>query len=529
MTWKVPLFVAFGIIASGCTPAAVEPTYYDLQISGGVVFDGVSTEGGALDIFVQDGEIARVAPADEAHVGRELIDASGLVVSPGFIDPHTHTTSDVLFSNEKKRLEGYLTQGVSTVVSGNDGQGPTDIGGTLAAVEKRGVGPNFGLFTGHGSIRAEILGRENRPPSSAELEQMRSLTRTAMEDGALGLSAGLYYAPASYASTEEVIELAKVAGEYGAIYDTHIRDESSYNVGLIAAVEEAIEISRQSDAPLHLAHIKALGVDVWGYSKDVIAAVEAAQAEGVKITADQYPWSASGTRISNALIPNWAKADSDEAMFARLRDPANQERLITEITENLRKRGGSDAILLVARAGGLPSQTLTVEAEQRGVDPVQAAIQIVLEGDSRIASFNMQDQDIETFMSKPWVMTSSDGTNGHPRKYASFPRKYRTYVVEKETISLADFINRSTSLTADTLAFCDRGRLQPGKAADIVMFDPDTFGPVADFSNPALLSEGVVHLIVNGKFAIKNGELSEDLYGEPLRRGACEQEEEQPS
>jgi N-acyl-D-aspartate/D-glutamate deacylase len=528
-------FLLTSIALTACTPITqpsetVEPTYYDVQISGGLVFDGDASVGVETDVFVNQGKVAWVGDAAKGNrAGRTVIDATGLVVAPGFIDPHTHTTSDVLFSNEKKQLAGYLTQGVTTVVSGNDGRGPTDIAGTLRAVDARGVGPNFALFTGHGTIRTEVLGRENRPPSAAELDQMRALTKTAIEDGALGLSAGLYYAPASYASTQEVIELAKIAGEVGALYETHIRDESSYTVGLLAAVEEAIEISRQSGAPLHLAHIKALGVDVWGYSSDVIQAVEAAHAEGLKVTADQYPWSASGTRISNALIPNWAKADSDEAMYARLRDPANQARLVEEITENLRKRGGPDAILLVARANDAPSQTLTVEAAQRALDPVQTAIQIVLEGDSQIASFNMEDGDIENFMVQPWVMTSSDGTNGHPRKYASFPRKYQTYVVEKQTVSLADFINRSTSLTADTLAFCDRGRLQPGKIADVVIFDPARFGPVADFSNPALLSEGVVHLMINGQFAIRDGELSDQFYGQSLRRGACDQTEEQPS
>lgn len=530
MTWKTPLLAICGLAASACQPTAIEPTYYDLQITGGLVFDGESSQGVDADVFVQDGKIAWVGDAaDGSRIGRETIDATGLIVAPGFIDPHTHTTSDVLFSNEKKRLEGYLTQGVTTVVSGNDGGGPTDIAGSLRAVDARGVGPNFALFVGHGTIRTEVLGRENRPPSVEELDQMRALTRTAIEDGALGLSAGLYYAPASYASTEEVIELAKIAGELGAIYDTHIRDESSYTVGVVAAVEEAIEISRQSGAPLHLAHIKALGVDVWGYSAEIIAAVEAAHAEGLKVTADQYPWSASGTRISNALIPNWVKADSNEAMYARLRDPANQARLVEEITENLRRRGGSDAVLLVARPDGLPSQTLTEEAAQRGLDPVQTAIQITLEGDSRIASFNMEDGDIESFMVQPWVMTSSDGTNGHPRKYASFPRKYRTYVVEKQVLPMADFINRSTSLTADTLSLCDRGRLKTGKVADIVVFDPARFGPVADFSNPALLSQGVVHLFVNGEHAIDGGQVSEELFGQPLRRGACDQKEEQPS
>ena len=208
-------------------------------------------------------------------------------------------------------------------------------------------------------------------------------------------------------------------------------------------------------------------------------------------------------------------------MFERLRDPENQDRLLTEIRENLRKRGGAEAILLVARQDGRASQTLAAEAKDRGLDPIRAAIEIVLEGDAQIASFNMQDQDIERFMTQAWVMTSSDGTNGHPRKFASFPRKYRTYVVEKGTLPLADFINRSTSLTSETLGLCGRGKLKEGYFADLVIFDPQSFGPVADFSNPAELSEGVVHLFVNGQQAIEDGILREGVFGAPLRRGQC--------
>lgn len=498
------------------------PTIYDVQISGGLVFDGITDQGRPTDVFIDGDRIVFIGDGANANLrGETEIDATGLIVAPGFIDPHTHTTADVLFGTDSKALNGYLTQGVTTVVSGNDGGGPSDVGAALRAVSERGVGPNFALFTGHGSIRGEVMGRDNRPPSETELAQMRETLRGALDAGALGLSTGLYYAPASYAATEEIIELAKVAAEYDALYESHIRDESSYSIGLIGAIEEAIEIGRQSGAAVHIAHIKALGVDVWGQSEAVIAAIEAAQKEGLSVTADQYPWSASGTRISNALIPNWAKADSDEAMFDRLRTPANEERLRTEIAENLRRRGGPDAILLVAHTDGAPSRTLTEEADALGLDPIQAAIDIVLSGDARIASFNMQNQDIERFMRQPWVMTSSDGTNGHPRKYASFPRKYRTYVVEKSVLTLAEFINRSTRLTAETLQLCQRGALQPDYYADLVVFDPDTFGPVADFSNPAELSEGVVHLFVNGVQAIKDGQIDSQLYGRPLRRADC--------
>lgn len=520
MTWQLAtLVVAIGGIAACQAP---EPTVYDVQISGGVVYDGLSETGVAADVFIDGDKIVFVGDAEAANVAaRETIDATGLIVAPGFIDPHTHTLSDVLFEQDGQQLAGYLTQGVTTVVAGNDGGGPVDTGGALAAAQERGIGPNFALFTGHGSLRSEVMGRENRAPSVTELDEMRQKLREALANGALGLSTGLYYAPASYADIDEIAALAAVAAEYDALYESHIRDESSYSVGLLGAVDEALEIGRRSGAAVHIAHIKALGVDVWGQSEDVIGRVEAAQAEGLEVTADQYPWSASGTRISNALIPNWAKADSDEAMYARLRAPENQDRLIEEIAENLRKRGGPDAILLVARAEGLPSRTLTEEAAALQLDPVQAAIEIVLGGDARIASFNMQDADIERFMRQPWVMTSSDGTNGHPRKYASFPRKYRTYVEEKSVLTLAQFINRSSRLTADTLKLCARGQLKPGYYADVVVFDPQTFGPVADFSTPAELSTGVQHLFVNGNRAIADGSLNQNLNGRALKRGAC--------
>jgi len=512
----------------GC--AAPAPAVYDIQITGGLVYDGESVEPQNADIFIAGDRIVFVGdPKTGNATAKTIIDATGLIVAPGFIDPHTHTLSDVLFNQNGNHLAGYLTQGVTTVVAGNDGGGPVRVGETLVAAEKRGLGPNFALFVGHGTLRGEVLGRENRPPTESELEEMKSRLDQALIDGALGLSTGLYYAPASYAGIDEITSLAEVAARHDALYETHIRDESSYSIGLISAIEEALEIGRRSGAAVHIAHIKALGVDVWGQSERVIALIEAAQSEGLTVTADQYPWSASGTRISNALIPNWAKADSDEAMHARLRAPENQERLLTEIAENLRKRGGPDAILLVARDDGLPSRTLTVEAAEMQLDPVQAAIEIVIGGDARIASFNMQDQDIERFMVQPWVMTSSDGTNGHPRKFASFPRKYRTYVEEKSVLPLADFINRSSSLTADSLNLCQRGRLVPGHYADVVAFDPDRFGPVADFSNPSERSIGVEYLFVNGEAAIIDGQLSDTLNGRSLRRGECQTPEETQS
>ena len=516
--------IVAGAAVAGCEPAPERaPAVYDVLLTGGLVYDGSLEVPTARDVAVKGDRVAFLGDAADDGISADLtIDVTGLIVSPGFVDPHTHTLEDVTFHRNRNQLENYLTQGVTTVVAGNDGSGPSNIGRALAAIEERGVGPNFALFTGHGTIRVDVLGREDRPPSADELELMQTRVREALDEGALGLSTGLYYAPASYAETDEIIALAEVAAEFDALYESHIRDESSYSVGLLAAVDEALEIGRQSGAAVHLAHIKALGTDVWGQSAAVIDRVEAAQAEGLRVTADQYPWSASGTRISNALIPNWVKAGSQEEMFARLRDPDNQARLRSEISENLRKRGGAEAILLVARAEGLESRTLAAEAEVLGMDVVDAAIAIVLGGDSRIASFNMQETDIAAFMRQPWVVTSSDGTNGHPRKFASFPRKYRTYVVENEVITLTEFIHRSSALTADILGLCDRGRLAVGAFADIVVFDPEAFRDRADFGNPTVLSEGVVHLFVNGEAVISDGEILPVLPGRSLRRDVCD-------
>lgn len=511
---------------ASCSKQASAPRTVDLQITGGQVFDGVSEEGVVADVFIQGERIVFVgAVADANMVAAHTIDAQGMIVAPGFIDPHTHTFDDVLFSDDGMQLQGYLTQGVTTVAAGNDGGGPVNVGAALSRTEERGVGPNYALFAGHRNLRMEALGRENRAPTEDEMQQMKTLLEQALRDGALGLSTGLYYAPGSYAQTEEIVELAKVAAAYDALYESHIRDESSYSVGLLAAIDEALDIGARSGAAVHIAHIKALGADVWGMSEQVISRIEAAQADGQRVTADQYPWSASGTRISNALIPNWVKSDSDEAMRARLTDPANQERLEVEIMENLRKRGGPDAILLVATPENPQSRTLTVEMEARGLSAIETAIQIVLEGDAAIASFVMSDPDIENFMAQDWVMTSSDGTNGHPRKAASFPQKYQTYVVEKSLLTMGQFIHRSTSLTADTLQLCDRGRLAAGAFADIVIFDPDTFAPVADYSNPTELSVGVQHLIVNGEMAIVEGALTNRLSGQALRRAECHEQE----
>ncbi|WP_168190437.1 M14-type cytosolic carboxypeptidase [Luteithermobacter gelatinilyticus] len=498
-------------------PATARPV--DLLIRGGRIYAG---EGGAPEkgvIVVHEGQVIYRGPTlPEGLAPRRIIEAGEKVVAPGFIDPHTHACGDLDQENGKANLN-YLTQGVTTVFCGNDGGGPVNVGERLAFYESQGIGTNVALYVGHGSVRRAVMGTENRTATPAELDRMEKLVARAMGEGALGLSTGLYYVPGNYATTEEVVALARVAGQYGGVYDSHIRDESSYNIGLVAAIREVIEVGRAAGLPVHIAHLKALGADVWGKSREIITMVEQARADGLRVTADQYPWTASGTSIAGALIPRWVMAGSTEKYHERLRDPALAERIRAEMTDNLRRRGGAHSLLITdPRRPDLRGRTLAEIAAQQGKDPVSVALDIVLSGNARVASFNMTAEDIRRFMVQPWVMTSSDGSTGHPRKYASFPKKYATYVADEHLLSLPDFIYRSSGFAAETFGLRDRGYLAPGYAADIVIFDPDRFRPKADYLAPEKLSEGVEWLLVNGQVVIDKGRYTGMLAGKALKK-----------
>lgn len=491
----------------------------DILITGGTVFTGHNEAPKMFDIAINGDQITYIGPTGSEDINADrTIDASGLIVAPGFIDPHTHSLGN-LKDPERKNNANYLTQGVTTVFNGNDGGGPTNIRDTLDQLEEDGIGTNTALFVGQGTVRQSVMNMRNDEPTYGELEIMKSQVRVAMEEGALGLSTGLYYAPGSYSSTEEVIELAKEIQPYDGIYESHIRDESTYNIGLLGAIKEVIDIARAAGIKGHIGHIKALGVDVWGQSAEAIAMIEAAQAEGLRISADQYPWLATGTGVVGALLPRYVQEGGVDAMHTRLQDPEQLPQIKADMAENMRKRGGKDALLLSGGDGNMVvGRTLGEEAEARGKDPIDTAIEIILEGGSNIANFAINEDDMRAFMVKPWVMTSSDGSFGHPRKFATFPTKYHEYVVNKEYISLQDFIHRSTGLTADTFKLCDRGYIAPDMFADIVIFNADQFAPKADFVNPRELSVGVKYLLVNGGLAIDEGAVTGDLYGRGLTR-----------
>jgi N-acyl-D-aspartate/D-glutamate deacylase len=481
--------------------------------------DGTGGAARRADVGVRGDRIVFVGDAARARVrATRTIDATGLVVAPGFIDPHTHTQED-LASPERKGNVNFLLQGVTTVVTNNDGHGPGDVAAMLGGWERDGIGTNAAAYIGHGTVRREVMGMSDAAPTAAQLDSMRALVRRAMSAGALGLSTGLYYAPGSWSKTEEVIALAREAGAMGGIYDSHLRDESSYTVGLLGAVREAVRIAREARLPVHIAHIKALGADVWGRSDSVIAIVNAARAEGLDVTADQYPYTASGSSIGASLLPRWAEAGGRDSLRARTADAATRARLVRDMEENMRRRGGAASLLITSsRDSSILRKTLAQVAEARGVPPVEAAIAIVLAGDASVASFNMKDSDIDAFMVQPWVMTGSDGSGGHPRKYGTFPRKLRLYVYDRPVMPLPAAIRASSARTAEALRIPERGVVREGWYADVIAYDPKTIRDRATYEQPSELAEGVRWVLVNGKVAVEEGKPTGVLAGKAIKR-----------
>lgn len=508
--------VLIALLATAAVPAIAGPSAgkrVDVVIRGGTIYTGADAPPLTGDVEIAGDTIVYVGPGRGTAATR-VINAKGKIVAPGFIDAHTHPDTYIRSSDARERLNlPWLAQGVSTIVTGVDGGGTPDVAEDARKLEASRIGTNLVPFVGFGAIRVRVLGRGDRAPTPAELEQERALAAKAMCEGAYGLSTGLFYAPQSYAKTDEVIAVAREAGRRGGMYDTHQRDESSYSIGLIASTKEAIEIGRQAGMPVHFAHLKALGVDLQGKAPELVATIEAARAAGQNVTADQYPWLASGTSLEASLVPGWAVDGGYARMIARFDDPATLARIKAEMRENLRRRGGKESLLLTEAGQPWTGKTLGQMAAIWKLDPIDAAIRIIRvanaggtgpAGDA-VASFNMADRDVDLIMQQPWVVTSSDGSDGHPRQYATFPEKYQVYVRKRHVITLGDFIRRSTGLTADLYKIDRRGYLRPAYFADVVVFDPAGYAPRATYTNPRALSVGVAALLVNGQVALENG------------------------
>lgn len=493
--------------------------HVDILIRNGTVVDGTGGPRRRADVGITADRIAFVGDAAATGVtATRTIDAAGLIVAPGFIDPHTHTAGDLSNANRKANL-AYLMQGVTTVVTNNDGGGSIQIGKLLDGWTKNGIGTNAAVFIGQGSVRGAVMGMSDAKPTAAQLDSMRKLVARGMDEGAIGMSTGLYYAPGSYASTDEVIELAKVAAAKGGIYDSHIRDESSYTIGLIASVNEVIRIGREAHMPVHISHIKALGTDVWGLSDSVIAIMKRARAEGIDIAACQYPYTASGTSVGASLLPRWAEVNGRDSLAWRIRGPATHARLVKEMTENMRRRGGPNTLLIVGgRDSTIRGKRLDEIARDWDTTPIEAAMRIILAGDAPVASFNMNEKDIQNFMKQDFIVTCSDGSDGHPRKYGTFPKLFHEYVDQKHVLTLERAVERSSSETAKILQLKDRGVLAPGAYADVVAFDPATFADRSTYEQPTLPAVGVRYLLVNGVVTIDDSKYTGATAGRALRR-----------
>jgi len=351
--------------------------------------------------------------------------------------------------------------------------------------------------------------------------------RRGMEEGAFGLSSGPFYAPGSYSDTAELVALARVAAELGGAYQSHIRDESDYTIGVLAAVEEVITVARQAGLPGVVTHVKALGPNVWGFSAAIVQRIERARAEGVEVWADQYPYVASGTGLAAALLPRWAQAGGQSALKERLASAEWRKKIRAAMVENLARRGGAARIQFRRVVGEpkLEGRTLEQLAQERGGDPVDVALALLDKGGASIVSFNMHEDDVRTLMRPPWTMTASDGDlqplgEGvpHPRSYGTFPRKLRRYAIDEPVVTLEHAIRSMTSLPARVYRMQDRGELRPGAYADVVVFDVARLRDVATYAEPHRLAEGMRHVFVNGQAALQDGAFTAERAGRVLRR-----------
>jgi N-acyl-D-aspartate/D-glutamate deacylase len=517
------------VMVTALKAASAAPEPADVVIRGGTLHDGSAGAPYVGDVAIKGDRIVYVGTGAPMTAAR-TIDASGMIVTPGFIDPHTHADGFLRAPDAATRVNAaWLYQGVTSVMIGVDGSGTPDVGDDARKLTASGVGTNIVPFVGFGAVRQRVLGQAARAPDAADLARMQRLVAKAMCEGATGLSTGLFYAPQSFARPEEVIAVAREAAKRGGMYDTHQRDESSYSIGLLGSVREVLTIGREAGMPVHFAHIKALGVDLQGQAQAVINLIEAARAAGQAVTADQYPWLASGTSIDAALLPRWAVDGGDAALLQRLDDPAMLARIRADMAENMRRRGGAASLLLISEGFEWTGKTLENLAQVWKVDPRDAALRILRDSiagraagrqgrGTGVASFNMAQADVDLLMQQPWVVTSSDGSDGHPRMFASFPEKYRRYVKERPVITRIDFIHRSTGRTADIYKLAGRGYLRTGYYADVAVIDPEKFMPRADYLKPRELSDGVTHLFVNGTAALADGKATGTLPGRVLLR-----------
>ncbi len=533
--------LVFLIVLIALPAGAAEP--FDVLIKGGTVYDGSGSPPFTGDVAVAGDRIVAIGPhlSGDAKV---IVNAAGKAVSPGFINMLAHPEESLLIDG---RGLSDLVQGVTLEVLGEDSMGPlspqmkalakarqgdikyevtwTTLGDYLQQLEARGISPNVASFVGEGTVRENLLGERDIQPTSDQRAAMRGLVRQAMEEGALGLTTALIYAPNTYAKTDELIDMAKVSAQCGGVFSAHIRNEGDR---LLEALDEIITIAKASGGPAEVYHFKQSGKDNWGLLDAAVAKVNQARADGVRITADMYPYTASATGL-DASMPAWVQDGGLEAWIARLKDPAIRKRVKAEMEDahpswdNAYQHAGPSGVLLLGFKSkalkSLTGKTLAEVAASRGVSPAETAMDLVVEDGSRIevAYFGMNEANIRRELTLPWMSIDSDESapapegvfllsQPHPRAYGAFARVLGHYARDEKVLSLTEAVRRLTRLPADTLALKDRGRLEVGAYADIVVFDPNRIQDLATFARPAQLAVGVEQVLVNGAFALKDGQ-----------------------
>ena len=519
-----PLLAAIAVAALCGGDLRAQPAA-DLLLAGGLVHDGSGGPPVRQDIAVTGERISFVGDAAAAGVdAAEVVDVGGLMVTPGFIDMHSHAE---LTEDYGRDALPFLHQGITTVAIGLDGGGTPDVAGLLAGLEGR-IGVNAFAYAGHGEIRERVMGVDDRAPTPAELDEMRALVRRAMNEGAFGLSTGLFYVPGYYATTEEVIELARVAAGFDGIYDTHDRDlGASYRgVGYLNSIREAIRIGEEAGLRVIFSHFNAQGAHNYGRAPEGARLIEEARARGVEVAAAQHVYTATQSSLAAYAIPRWASNGGRAEMLERFRDPETVRRLDVETMEMLAIRGGAAKLLFADPRPELNGRTLADVAAEWDL-PVPAAVRRILAG-GNAAVMNLDLYDIENtryLARQPWMMTCTDGRTPspaqnvtHPRVFGAFTRKLRQLALDEQVITMPFAIRSMTGLAADFLRLDDRGYLRVGAVADVAVLDRDGIRDRATYEDPRQPSEGTVHVLVNGRFAIRDGEATGALAGRPVRR-----------
>jgi N-acyl-D-amino-acid deacylase len=509
---------------------------FDLLIRGGQVVDGTGNPWFTADVAVAGDTIVAIAPRLEPGTAR-IVDARGKIVAPGFIDVHSHSEE----RQDKQDIignpgaENNVRQGVTTVFASPDGGGSIEVASYLAKVDAARPAINVGTFIGHGSVRGAVIGQANRVATADELERMRGLVRQGMRDGAFGLSTGLFYVPGNYAPLDEVVELARVAGEFGGIHQSHMRDEAAL---VLNSVRDTIAIGERGGLPTQVTHHKIIGKSNWGKSVETLRLIDEARARGVDATLDQYPYTASSTSIQGGLVPQWAQEGGRSRMLERLKDETSRQKILLEISKSIEtERGGGDPANVVLAAcpwdPSLAGKSLAqvLKDRRRPVAVDQAAdlvVEIVEKGGCSAVYHAISEDDLVRIMKHPATMIASDAAPGiptfgkdvpHPRAYGTFARVLGVYVREKHVLTLEDAVRKMSSFPAWRMGLRDRGLLRPGMKADIVAFDAATIADRSTFEKPHQYAAGVSAVIVNGHLTLDAGQMTGERAGRALRHG----------